>query len=98
MDTKVRSLAKSIVWRVIAILVLGIVSYFVTGDWKQVTVITVFFNCIQASLYYFHERIWWRISWGRSEHPLSDLKLNKDLTSEDLKIIKDQLKSLGYID
>jgi len=98
MDTKKRSLAKSVVWRIIAIVVLGTVSYFVTEDWKQVTVITVLFNCLQVVLYYSHERIWSRISWGKMKHPLSDLKLNKSPTPEDLEIVKDKLKSLGYID
>lgn len=98
MDTRKRSLAKSIVWRIIAITVLGVVSYLVIGDWKQVTIITVLFNCLQVVFYYFHERVWSRISWGKTKHPLSDLKLNKSLTPEDLEIVKDKLKSLGYID
>ena len=98
MDTTKRSLAKSIVWRIIAIVVLGSISYLVTGDWKQVTIITVLFNCLQVILYYAHERIWSRISWGKIKHPLEGLKLNKNPTPEDLEIVKEKLKSLGYID
>ena len=64
METKIRSWVKSITYRVIAIVVLGAVSYLVTGNWKEVTAITILFNCIQVIIYYVHERIWRRIPWG----------------------------------
>jgi len=68
MDTKKRSWAKSIIWRVIGIVLLGVIAYLITGDWKEMTSITVVFHSIRVVMYYYHERLWERISWGRSKH------------------------------
>ncbi|MGD8505753.1 MAG: DUF2061 domain-containing protein [Candidatus Bathyarchaeota archaeon] len=64
MDTRLRSLIKSATWRITGILVLGTVTWVVTGNWAQTTYITVAFNAIQIILYYFHERLWGRTKWG----------------------------------
>ena len=98
MDTKIRSWVKSIVWRVIGIILLGILSYLVTRSWKEMTIITVLFHGIRVIMYYYHERLWEHISWGRLKHPLSDLPVKGKLTSDDLKIIAKKLKELGYIE
>ena len=97
MDTKVRSWVKSIVWRLIGIVLLGWISYLVTGSWKEKTAITTLFHTVRVVMYYYHERIWERISWGRKKHPLSDLCLKKELNQEDIRIISDKLKTLGYM-
>jgi len=97
-DTKARSWVKSIVWRVIGIVVLGGISYAITGDWKQMTLITVLFHSIRVVMYYFHERVWERIKWGRLKHPLSELPVKEKPTSEDLEIIARKLRELGYMD
>lgn len=65
MDSWKRSLVKSIVWRILGIIVLGVIVFFITGNWEEVTTITLLFHGIQMVLYYFHERIWNNISWGR---------------------------------
>ena len=65
MDTRRRSIGKSITWRIISIIVLITVSYIVTGDVRKTTGITVFFQVILAVLYYIHERMWEKSSWGR---------------------------------
>ena len=98
MDTKKRSWVKSIVWRIIGIVLLGIISYLVTGNIKDMTLITVLFHGIRLVMYYFHERLWERISWGKLKHPLSDLPVNEKPSPGDMKIIADKLKELGYID
>ncbi len=98
MDTKARSWVKSVVWRVIGIVVLGGISYGITGDWKQMTLITLLFHSIRVVLYYCHERVWERIKWGRLKHPLSDLPVREKPTPEDLEIIARKLRELGYMD
>jgi uncharacterized membrane protein len=65
MDTRMRSIGKSVTWRIISIVVLVTVAYLVTGDIRMTTGITVFFQMILAVLYYIHERIWEKSSWGR---------------------------------
>ena len=97
MDTKIRSWVKSVVWRVIGIILLGAISYLITGNWKEMTIITVLFHSIRVILYYFHERLWERISWGKLKHPLSDLPVKEKLRSEDLEVIAEKLKDLGYL-
>ena len=67
METRMRSIAKSFVWRIISIVVLVTVAYFITGDIKETTGITIIFQIILAALYYAHERAWAKIAWGRLE-------------------------------
>ena len=67
MDTRSRSLVKSITWRIVSIVVLVTVTYSITRDVKRTTGITVIFQIILAVLYYFHERAWEKVSWGMRE-------------------------------
>ena len=98
MDTKKRSWAKSITWRVVGIILLGLITYLITRNWKAMTTITVLFHCIRVILYYYHERIWGRISWGKLKHPLAELPVTRNLTPADLELVRDKLRALGYID
>lgn len=66
-DTNGRSWAKSITWRVIGIIILGGLAWLFTHDWQETTLITVTFHTIRLVLYYFHERVWEKIRWGRKE-------------------------------
>ena len=91
-------MVKSITWRVIGIVLLGVIAYAITGDLAQMTVITILFHGIRLVLYYYHERVWERTSWGKIKHPLADLPVNDELTPEDMQMVHDKLKNLGYID
>lgn len=66
-ERRIRSLTKSLTWRIVAVVVLFIVSYLLTSDMPKASAITVTFNLVQIVLYYFHERIWVRIEWGRKK-------------------------------
>ena len=98
LETRARAWAKSLVWRMAGILILGFISWTITHNWKEMTTITVLFHSIRVILYYFHERLWEKIGWGRVKHPLSILPVTKELEPEDLKIIQSQLRKLGYLD
>ena len=98
MDTKVRSIVKSIVWRITGIILLSIITYAITKDMKAMGIITILFHGIMIIMYYFHERIWEKISWGKIKHPLANIPVKKHLTPEDDDLIKEKLKQLGYID
>jgi uncharacterized membrane protein len=98
MDTRKRSWAKSLTWRILGIVLLGLITYMITKDWKEMAVITVVFHGIRVVLYYAHERIWEKIDWGRVKHPLASLPVDRELTPEDMDTVREQLKSLGYID
>jgi uncharacterized membrane protein len=64
METRLRSWIKSVTWRVLGILILGVITWYFTGSWTQTTWITLTFHTIRIILYYFHERLWLRIKWG----------------------------------
>lgn len=66
-ESRVRSLTKSFTWRIIAAVVLFIVSYLLTEDVPKASAITIIFNLVQIVLYYLHERAWVRIEWGRKK-------------------------------
>ncbi len=98
MDTKTRSWVKSITWRIAGIVLLGAITWLVTKDWKEMTIITVLFHGIRLILYYVHERLWERVSWGRVLHPLATLPVKGKLTPEDLDQVREKLRELGYIE
>ncbi len=66
-DSKTRSWVKSIVWRVMGIVILGALAWLFTRDWQETTLITITFHAIRLVLYYFHERAWEGIGWGRKK-------------------------------
>jgi uncharacterized membrane protein len=63
--TKKRSLAKSLTWRIIAIIVTFLSIYLLTGEADVATAGTVLTNSVNFILYYFHERTWNNIGWGK---------------------------------
>ncbi len=97
METHGRSWAKSFSWRIVGIFLLGGISYAYTKDWKQTTWITIVFHGIRTVLYYFHERWWERISWGRIKHPLSHLEVKDHLTAEDHETIRGILRERDFL-
>ncbi len=78
--------------------VLAIVAYFVTDEWEQVTLITFVYHGIQVVIYYLHERVWDRISWGQMKHPLATIPVKQKLTPEDMEIVVERLRKMGYVD
>jgi len=65
LDKKLRSLIKSATYRIIAFIVLMIITWYATNNLVQTTFISVTFHTIQIFLYYIHERLWERINWGK---------------------------------
>lgn len=97
MDTSKRSWAKSVVWRLIGVFILGGITYAFTHDWGKTTVITGVFHAVRLVLYYLHERAWERISWGKLKHPLSHLPVRPDLSRGDLERIRQLLEREKYV-
>ena len=62
--TRKRSVVKSIVWRIICIVVSVVVTFFLSGKWDIAVAVGTVYNVITMIPYYFHERIWNRIKWG----------------------------------
>ena len=66
-ETRKRSIAKSVVWRLICVIVSIITSFLLTAKWDVAVAIGSIYNIITMILYYFHERTWNRIKWGISD-------------------------------
>jgi uncharacterized membrane protein len=62
---KSRSLAKSLTWRVVALLTTFITLYALSKDINMATIATVITNGVNFVAYYYHERIWNSVSWGK---------------------------------
>lgn len=68
-DSWVRSWTKSFTWRVLGIVILILLSYFITGSWVEASLITFVFHGIRVVLYVLHERAWELTAWGRATNP-----------------------------
>ncbi len=97
MDTRKRSWVKSITWRIAGIFILGAISYGATRNWSETTMITAAFHIIRLILYYFHERLWEVVAWGRVRHPLAHLAMRENLTAEDYRMIEQILAKHKYL-
>jgi len=67
MENRRRSFVKSITYRMAATIALGILSWVFTKSALQTSAITIIFTILATVIYYFHERIWDKINWGRRE-------------------------------
>jgi uncharacterized membrane protein len=64
-DSHVRSLAKSISWRLVGSLDTFMLSLLITGNAKYAVSIASAEAVTKIILYYVHERVWRTIAWGR---------------------------------
>ncbi|MEM9143197.1 MAG: DUF2061 domain-containing protein [Bacteroidota bacterium] len=64
-EKPIRSVAKAISWRVIGTLDTLLVSYILTGKVALAASIASVDFITKMFLYFFHERIWNKIGWGK---------------------------------
>ncbi|MCF8715924.1 DUF2061 domain-containing protein [Joostella atrarenae] len=64
-DKVSRSIAKSVSWRIVGTLDTVLISWFVTGTLTLALSIGLIELVTKMTLYFFHERIWERIKWGK---------------------------------
>ncbi len=69
MERHSRTIAKTLTWRVIATLTTIVVVYFFDNDMKSSIVIGITANSIKLFMYYIHERLWNRTSFGMVKPP-----------------------------
>ena len=70
-----RSVAKTISWRTVGTLDTIIISYFITGNLVMAASIGSIEVITKMALYYFHERAWNKISFGRVKEPVVDYQI-----------------------
>lgn len=64
-DKALRSLVKTLTYRVVIIISVFWVAFMVTGRADFAAGFSLISNAINTVLYFIHERIWSRINWGR---------------------------------
>ena len=66
-DIRIRSLIKTITWRILASLDTFLIAWFVSGSISVGGWIATIEVITKIILYYFHERAWNRVKWGQLE-------------------------------
>lgn len=64
-ERPIRSVAKAISWRVIGTLDTLLISYVLTGEVAIAASIASIDFVTKMFLYFFHERLWNKINWGK---------------------------------
>lgn len=97
-ETHIRTIIKAISWRMVATLTTMTIVFLFTRE--ILLSIEVGFIEVMAKItfYYVHERTWDKVSWGKSQHPLSSIPVKRKLDPEDMEKIKSKLRELGYLD
>lgn len=97
METKTRSLLKSVSYRVFASIVTAFIVYVATNKLLLAVGLGVLDSTVKILVFFLHERMWMAIPFGRIKHPLEEIQVKKPLTQEDKKVIESQLKNMGYL-
>lgn len=63
--TKQRSFIKSLSYRIFGTLTSFAVVYVITGKGSLATLIAFWETVVKVGVYYYHERVWDKVSWGR---------------------------------
>lgn len=64
-----RSIVKSISWRVLGTFDTMVISYLITGSLAMAASIGSIEVVTKMILYYFHERVWNKLTFGRAKQP-----------------------------
>jgi uncharacterized membrane protein len=68
-ETQKRSIAKSISWRIFAGIITACVAWAMTGKMDFAAKIGLIDTTVKLVIYFLHERVWNRISYGRVQAP-----------------------------
>jgi len=68
-EKPIRTLVKTLTWRVIALVTTIAVVYTYSRDAKESIVVGVIANALKMGFYYMHERVWNRIHFGKVREP-----------------------------
>ena len=97
-ETHTRTIVKAISWRALATLTTMTIVFLFTRRVMLSLGVGLAEVIAKITFYYVHERIWEKVSWGKSKHPLARLAVKRELEPKDMEIIKNKLKELGYMD
>ena len=64
-DSRARSMAKAVSWRITGSFATFLIAWVIGGDVTVASTIAVVQIIANTILYYFHERLWNLLTWGR---------------------------------
>jgi len=97
-EAHLRSILKAISYRVLAAIATMTIVFVFTRRIVLSVGVGLVESIVKIICYYLHERAWSFIGFGKKKHPLSSLPVSKPLAEEDMEVIRNKLKDLGYID
>jgi len=65
-EKAMRSLGKVVTWRILVTITNFIGGYISSGSWKVGLGVAGFALVVNSVLYFFHERAWNRLDWGKA--------------------------------
>ena len=77
-DKHYRSLIKAVSWRITGSIDTMIITYLITRKWTFALAVSGVELFTKIGLYYAHERVWEKLSFGRAKPPAKD-KTNYDI-------------------
>ena len=66
-DKFIRSLAKTMSWRIVATIATFVVTYIITGELRTSTIVAIVVTILNTVLYFAHERAWDHFIWGKTK-------------------------------
>lgn len=66
LENAMRSLGKVVTWRILVTITNFIGGWLASGSWQVGLGVVSFALVVNSILYFFHERIWNRIMWGKT--------------------------------
>jgi len=66
-EKAMRSLGKVVTWRILVTITNFIGGWLASGSWQVGLGVVSFALVVNSILYYFHERAWNRLDWGKQE-------------------------------
>ena len=82
MERKVRSAIKSIIWRIVGVIVLAAVTFFYTRNWIQTSWVTFLHHGIFLFVFYINERFWLHVDYKKPFNSLTFRSIAKCITYE----------------
>jgi uncharacterized membrane protein len=65
-DKQLRTLSKMVSWRVVVSATNMLSAWYFSGDWRVGLGVVGVALIVNSTIYFFHERVWNLIDWGRS--------------------------------
>ena len=60
-DSHKRSMLKSLIWRILGVIILASITWFYTHSWITVELITIIHHATFLLVFYLHERLWFML-------------------------------------